>query len=416
MLTRRRARGLVAPPPIPILLLFLLGLAAVDAQSQSPESQPTQTQTQALAHCRDYREHCAFNASTSSCVFSTSVTFACGPNFNSSTPTNPTVGTNDSNSSNASAPIQTPSVDDSWDCPWELTGDLVLAPDVVVAVQGDACRLRVSVGHMLLLSRRAQLHASAVSVDAAYVRVERDALLSARVSGLEDALLPGDDAVGASLGGSGGRRLDLNNPSPPSIVPEALAAAWDLEPLWTAVIAGDQNASRLLMGSGSRVKNTTSGQVVAVGGGGRVRIIASRDLVLMENATIAANGDSAIDGISAGSGGTVFLSAVALSVTKGHIQARGGDAHCFGPTISRCFPGSLVNSNGMGGQPNQGPGSGECVGSIGGGGGYGGRGADSSTVNEVGDYASGGLAYGDYSLVYLELLYKESSQSLVSNF
>ncbi|GLE07423.1 hypothetical protein PINS_up017632 [Pythium insidiosum] len=355
-MTRRSSRWLSTRLLPSLLLLVVLVLVEhgsalrteIGNQLPTTASNTSDIATAApLPHCHDYRQHCVFNASTSTCVFSSSVTFTCGPSFNSSTPTFPTVGANDStvaanetnNGSNDSAPTLVPTVDDAWDCPMELTGDLVLAPGVSVALQGDDCRLRLSVGHMLLLSRRARLHASAVSVDAAYVRVEKDAALTARVSGRSQSLAAGDESTGASLGGSGGRRLDANTSSRPSVVPEALAAAWDLEPLWTAAIAGDKSATQLLTGSGSQVKNVTTGDVLSVGGGGRIRVVASRDLVLMENATIAANGDAAVDGVSAGSGGTVFLSAVALSVTDGRIEARGGDARCFGSTIARCFSG-----------------------------------------------------------------------------
>ncbi|KAG2528540.1 hypothetical protein JM16_002727 [Phytophthora kernoviae] len=59
--------------------------------------------------------------------------------------------------------------------------------------------------------------------------------------------------------------------------------------------------------------------------------------------------------------------------------------------------GSVVSSDGKGELANQGLGMGSCVASIGGGAGYGGRGADSSVVTNIGDYASGGLPYGTRS-------------------
>ncbi|KAG2968709.1 hypothetical protein PC118_g17865 [Phytophthora cactorum] len=79
----------------------------------------------------------------------------------------------------------------------------------------------------------------------------------------------------------------------------------------------------------------------------------------------------------------------------GHV--RGGAVLVCATDSVEISRGSIISADGMGELANQGPGMGSCVGSIGGGAGYGGRGADSSVVTNIGNYASGGLPYGTRS-------------------
>uniref|UniRef100_K3W9K7 DUF8003 domain-containing protein n=1 Tax=Globisporangium ultimum (strain ATCC 200006 / CBS 805.95 / DAOM BR144) TaxID=431595 RepID=K3W9K7_GLOUD len=249
-----------------------------------------------------------------------------------------------------------------------------MASGVHVLVQGDDCILELSVGKMLLLQESAVLRASAISVDASFVRMESKALLAASYSGVyrnQSGLFTGSDHFGASHAGSGGRRALNDDDADASLgsffdvrsgtvdavdapTPEDLtgllhtaSASWDLARVWTQaqkpVLSASNDdpsvlATRLLLGSGSRQSQMNS---TFVSGGGRIRIYASKDLVLMDGAKITANGEEAVDGVPAGSGGSILLKASALSVA-GLIQAKGGDAFCRDDVAKSgaagCFP------------------------------------------------------------------------------
>lgn len=277
-------------------------------------------------------------------------------------------------------------LDDALRCRWNLAGDLALAPGVVVSVEGDDCLLEVSVGKMLLLQQQAELVATSISIDASFVRIEQDAHITASYSGVyrnQSGLFTGSDTYGASNGGSGGQRvlkddsdesaalastLGFFDVRPKTVDPRVAGSkkqltqvlndasvSWDLANLWaqarevslsagsSSTLESNVHASRLLLGGASvgRVSGNASEPPQIVSGGGRVRIYASKDLVLMTGAKITANGQDAVDGVSGGSGGSVLLKATALSVA-GNIQAKGGDAFCRDSVskngASECFP------------------------------------------------------------------------------
>ncbi|KAF4035099.1 hypothetical protein GN244_ATG12869 [Phytophthora infestans] len=257
----------------------------------------------------------------------------------------------------------------------------------MVAVQGDDCLLHIGSGQMVLLGAKATLKASSLSIEASFVHLEAGAQISASYSGaFRDGrgLFTGTDVYGASHGGGGGQRLIANATmltqqttrgffdvrgwtANVEVIEEKEAllkqssAGWQLADLWTkekalmsdpAVMTASSGASGdpsatiapFLLGSGSRAVitgNNSSEDMKSVDGGGRIQIKASKDVVVMSGATIQANGAAASDGVSGGSGGSVYISANALSVS-GKVQAKGGDAFCTDNAaakgITHCFP------------------------------------------------------------------------------
>lgn len=340
-----------------------LTAAATPAHTRAPHS-PLPSATPS-AHCADFLGHCVQNVATASCVFTRSVVFQCGAQASlpSSSQANNSTSTN-SSSSNSDDHAST-SVDDALaaldalTCHWNLAGDLSLAPGVVIQVAGDECLLELSVGKMLLLQQDAQLLATAISVDASSVRVEANARVAAAFYGAyrnHSGLFTGSSQFGASSGGSGGQRVTqqdsalqatlgffdarehtadaaLSAPQRRALL-DAASASYDLAQLWDIAAQSPAQhrsitAVRLLLGSpsvGGDARNATAPSVL-IAGGGRIRISASKDLVLMAGAAITANGEDALDGVAGGAGGSVFVEASALSVA-GQIEARGGDARC----------------------------------------------------------------------------------------
>lgn len=277
--------------------------------------------------CSAFRDHCDFNTSTASCIFTRSTSLSCD-------------GT-----------------DTDAKCWWEVAGDLVVSANTTIQIIGANCFLGVTVGKMLVLQPNASIHAAGISVDASFVRLEPGASIVANFIGA--GLFPANESVGASHGGSGGRRLHLNDTTGEQqqrlgaffdVRNANLSAsrAWDLEVLWKlALLTTDTNttntnadyAARMLTGSGSALASTT-----AVAGGGRIRLAASRDIVLMPGARIAADGVDANVGdqlVGGGSGGSVFVSANALSLTNATVGARGGAAACrpHVRSVDDCAPG-----------------------------------------------------------------------------
>ncbi|TMW59933.1 hypothetical protein Poli38472_005002 [Pythium oligandrum] len=320
-----------------------------------------------VPHCSLFQDHCVLNATTASCTFTASVTFRCGrlvtPTDTSAHAANASSSgsfDNDVDNATITFPVQ---VHDVYDCPWELTGNLFLAPNVHVAVEGDDCLVKIGLGKMLVLGQNASLTASSLSVDAAFVRIERQAQLLATYTGAyrnQRSVTTGSAQHGASFGGTGGRRVTLNETTTPwhqqfgyffhapnesKQETRVRAAAWDVESYWSfpspSFDATDDSlrSTQLLFGSGSISGQANTSQVTR--GGGRIRVVASRDLVVMQGARVAANGESAADGVGGGSGGSVFISAAAVSLTEGgRIEARGGDAFCRErlQSVADCFP------------------------------------------------------------------------------
>lgn len=369
--------------------------------------------SKSVTHCADFMSYCDGNVTTASCVFTESVVFQCGlkkqptprPAANedatsgaiktstsgsdsSSAGGNDTITNDDvlagSSAADDSDDLLAQQLDDALRCRWNLAGDLVLAPGVIVSVEGDDCLLELSVGKMLLLQQEAQLRATSISVDASFVRIESDAHITASYSGVyrnQSGLFTGSDQYGASNAGSGGQRvlkdsddavalsstLSFFDVRPKTVDPRVASnkkqllkvlndasVSWDLASLWTQArevspsagsssLESNVHASRLLLGGASvgRVSSNASEPLQIVSGGGRIRIYASKDLVLMTGAKITANGQDAVDGVSGGAGGSVLLKATALSVA-GNIQAKGGNAFCRDSVskdgATECFP------------------------------------------------------------------------------
>ncbi|KUF92660.1 Two-component response regulator ARR1 [Phytophthora nicotianae] len=347
-------------------------------------------------HCADFLQHCAWNSSTSSCEFSDSISFMCGPRGAVEAPASIPTGSGSLLSAAALSASSFTGYSDGdvgvsavagFTCHWDVPGDLHFAPGVTVAVEGDDCLLHIGSGQMVLLGAKATLKASSLSVEASFVHLEEKAQISASYSGAfrdGNGLFTGTDVFGASHGGGGGQRLIANatmlteqttrgffdvrgRTVNVELIEEKEAllkqssAGWQLADLWAkekalmadpAVMTASSGASGdpsatiapFLLGSGSRVVvtgNGSSNHVVTVDGGGRIQIKASKDVVVMAGATIQANGGSAIDEVSGGSGGSVYISANALSVS-GKVEAKGGDAFCTDNAASRgithCFP------------------------------------------------------------------------------
>ncbi|KAG6618904.1 putative nucleoside diphosphate kinase [Phytophthora cinnamomi] len=378
------------PPLHLLLLLSLLSAASVDAADA--ETRP---------HCADFLQHCAWNASTSSCEFRESVSFVCGPRSALKPPTAASAGSGsflDAATVSAASFAGDSSAEDEdaeagvsavagFTCHWDVAGDLHVAPGVAVAVEGDDCLLHVGSGQMVLLGAKASLKASSLSVEASFVHLEVQAQISATYSGSfrgGRGLFTGTDEFGASHGGGGGQRLianatmltqqttrgffdvrgrtvDVQLIEEKEALLKESSAGWQLADLWArektlmadpAVMTASSGASGdpsatigpFLLGSGSQVVvagSDSSEHVVTVDGGGRIQIKASKDVVVMDGATIQANGASAIEGVSGGSGGSVYISANALSVS-GKVEAKGGDAFCTDNAADRgvthCYP------------------------------------------------------------------------------
>lgn len=346
-----------------------------------------------LKHCADFLEHCAWNSSTSSCEFQQSVAFVCGPRESPSVLTGSsnhsfvdatTAASFDGDSTNAGDQVSAVA---GFSCHWDVPGDLRVAPGVTVAVDGDDCLLHIGSGQMVLIGAKSTLKASSLSIEAAFVHLEVGAKISASYSGaFRDGrgLFTGTEEFGASHGGGGGQRLIANatmltqqttrgffDVRGRTVDVEAIeekeallkesSAGWQLADLWAkekklmadpAVMTASSGASGdpsatiapFLLGSGSRVVlpgNDSSHHFATVDGGGRIQIKASKDVVVMDRATIQANGASAVDGVSGGSGGSVYISTIALSVS-GKVEAKGGDAFCTENAADRgvthCFP------------------------------------------------------------------------------
>ncbi|KAI9909584.1 hypothetical protein PsorP6_015025 [Peronosclerospora sorghi] len=346
-------------------------------------------------HCADFLEYCTWNASTSSCAFRHSVSFVCGPR-NVSVSSGSSVNTTTYDNHVMSSPVDAATkeeapVDDvavtGFSCTWDVPGSLMLAPGVTVAVEGDDCLLHIGSGQMVLLGTKAALLASSLSIEASFVHLEVQAQISASYSGaFRDGygLFTGTDVFGASYGGGGGQRLisnatmltqqttrgffdvrgrtvdDLFFADKQALLKQS-SAAWQLSELWAQEqmlmtdpatitesngVAKDPSAeiAPFLLGSGSRsvsAKYNSNESIRTVDGGGRIQIKASKDVVVMDDATIQANGASAVNGVSGGSGGSVYIAANALSLS-GKVQAKGGDAFCADSAaergITHCFP------------------------------------------------------------------------------
>ncbi|RMX68290.1 hypothetical protein KXD40_008084 [Peronospora effusa] len=328
-------------------------------------------------HCADFLQHCAWNASTSSCEFRKSISFVCGPRnvliYRGFT-ANTTLSFPDENHEPKAAAIA------GFTCHWDVAGALQVAPNVTVAVNGDDCLLHIGSGQMVLIGAKAMLRASSLSIEASFVHLEVEAQIAASYSGTfrgNHGFFTGTDVFGASYGGGGGQRLIANATILTQQTTrgffdvrgrtlemqlmnekEALlmksSAGWEFADLWAmekelmanpAVSGVERDPSAMiapfLLGSGSRVVIDGAGRAVTVNGGGRIQIKASKDVVVMDGAIIQANGASAVEGVSGGSGGSVYISANALSLS-GDIQAKGGDAFCTKDAsergITHCFP------------------------------------------------------------------------------
>ncbi|KAL8018232.1 putative nucleoside diphosphate kinase 7 [Plasmopara halstedii] len=378
-----------------MLRLFIVSLVAfvVAPKVQSITAMPM---NDLRPHCADFRQHCSWNSSTSSCTFIESVSFVCGPREAMDLPVPmPATGSleNEAVMSKSSFPgdsdgqdVKLPAVP-GFTCHWDVAGDLHFAPGVTVALEGDDCLLHIGSGQMVLLGTQATLMASSLSIVASFVHLEVQAKISASYSGAfrdGQGLFTGTDIFGASHGGGGGQRLIANDTMLTEQTTrgffdvrgrtvdvelvedkEALlkqsSAGWQLAELWAKERALMTDPEKLtssseesedmsaiiapfLLGSGSRAVITgdnSSIHNVTVDGGGRIQIKASKDVVVMESAAIQANGASAIDGVSGGSGGSIVIFANALSVS-GRVQAKGGDAFCTDKAIERgithCYP------------------------------------------------------------------------------
>uniref|UniRef100_A0AAV1UFW3 DUF8003 domain-containing protein n=1 Tax=Peronospora matthiolae TaxID=2874970 RepID=A0AAV1UFW3_9STRA len=376
---------MAASPAAPRQLLFaLLLLSSTCSRSVFAIGAP---------HCVDFLQHCAWNASTSSCAFNHSVSFTCGPRHVSLLTGN-SVHTNSTPTSVPTSRTTSDVAVDGFTCHWDVAGSLTVAPNVTVAVQGDDCLLHIGAGQTVSVGTHAALRASSMSIEASFVHLEAQAQLAASYSGVFRAkygLFTGTDVWGASYGGGGGQRLianatmlteqtvrgffdvrgrtvrvDHSQDGVKALLRQS-SAGWQLAALWAqekALLAGPiaENASvetcddasawmaPFLLGSGSQARigagDAVTGEndtedVVSVSGGGRIQIRASKDVTVMEGATIRANGASAVNGVSGGSGGSVYISATALSLS-GTVQAKGGDAFCTEHAayrgITDCFP------------------------------------------------------------------------------
>ncbi|KAG1712591.1 hypothetical protein DVH05_000333 [Phytophthora capsici] len=378
---------------LPLLLsLVVLSCSAVEVRPKTLKQMDEQK-----PHCADFLQHCEWNATTSSCEFKQSVSFVCGPRGLLEPTVSVSTGSLDGPPS-ASSFTGDPNGKDvgeeegvsavaGFNCHWDVAGDLRFAPGVAVAVDGDDCLLHVGSGQMVLLGDKARLKVSSLSVEASFVHLETQSQISSSYSGAfrdSHGLFTGTDVFGASHGGGGGQRLIANATmltqqttrgffdvrgrtvnvelieEKEALLKES-SAGWQLADLWAkekalmadpAVMTASSGASGdpsamiapFLLGSGSRVVIpgiNSSEHVLTVDGGGRIQVKASKDVVVMDGATIQANGASAVDGVSGGSGGSVYISANALSVS-GKIMAKGGDAFCTDNAADRgvthCFP------------------------------------------------------------------------------
>lgn len=371
-----------------VLLAAALAVVATPATAVQP-------------HCNDFLSFCQWNASTSSCVFAQSVAFTCGPTL---LPIESEAGASGLGSSDGEqGEVGVPPSALDWGCRWNVAGDLSLAPGVEVRVDSDDCLLQISAGKMVFVQQDAVLHASSVSIEASFVRVGPRASVVASFAGKYrkvHGLFSGSAIYGASNGGSGGQRLVLNstmltkettrgyfdvrsrtadinalssgvadagdNTSAEAVENKRLqllhdaSGSWQIAQFWAAELASLNNlippedvgsnrdpsvrSARFLLGSGSSgVVTFSNGTTAAVStrGGGRIKIAASKDVVVMDSAIISANGDDAVEGVSGGSGGSVLIAAAALSMS-GSVQARGGSAFCASDAekrgVARCFP------------------------------------------------------------------------------
>ncbi|CAH0477701.1 unnamed protein product [Peronospora belbahrii] len=337
-------------------------------------------------HCADFLQYCTWNSTTSSCIFHESRAFGCGPQ---DVLLNSAGSTRHNNVSSFAQGHKKDRVTDvfavaGFTCHWDVAGSLQLDPGVKVTVEGDDCLLHIGSGQMVLLGSKAVLCASSLSIEASFVHLEVDAKITASYSGVfrgSNGLFTGTDVFGASHGGGGGQRLvanatmltqqttrgffdvrgqtiDVQLIEKKEALLKHSSAGWQLADLWakektlmanpavtTAYLEGGEDPSAMiapfLFGSGSRVAIGGIQRAVTVNGGGRIQIKASKDVVVMDGATIQANGASAIEGVSGGSGGSIHVSTNALSLSGG-IQARGGDAFCTDSApdlgITHCFP------------------------------------------------------------------------------
>ncbi|RLN54245.1 hypothetical protein BBJ28_00005623 [Nothophytophthora sp. Chile5] len=361
------------------------------------DKETTNQTSETHPHCADYLQHCAWNGSTSSCKFQRSVTFVCGPqappevistaSSTSSLDAAASLGNDSSFNGDSAGGDAGVTAVEGFACHWDVPGDMHFSAGVTVEVTGDDCLLHVGAGKMVLLGAEASLRASSLSIEASFVHLESHAQVVASYSGAfrdKRGLFTGTDVFGASHGGGGGQRLvanatmlteqttrgffdvrgrtvDLPGGKDKDQLLRETSAGWQLASLWAkehslmtdpAVMsassrgAGDPSAmiAPLLLGSGSRVVvagNETKEHVVTVDGGGRIQIKASKEVVVMGGASIKANGASAVEGLSGGSGGSVYISANALSVA-GIVQAKGGDAFCSDSAadrgITHCYP------------------------------------------------------------------------------
>ncbi|KAE9127363.1 hypothetical protein PF010_g4933 [Phytophthora fragariae] len=336
--SRRRRSAPLLLLSLTLSLLLSASSAAVSAEAARP-------------HCADFLSHCAWNDSTSSCEFRESISFVCGPRSASEPPLADATGSGSlldaatvsatSFGGDSDAEVGVSAVA-GFTCHWDVAGGLYVAPGVDVAVEGDDCLLHVGSGQMVLLGAKASLRASSLSVEASFVHLEAQAQISASYSGsFRDGrgLFTGTDVFGASHGGGGGQRLianatmltqqttrgffdvrgrtvDVQLIEEKEALLKESSAGWQLADLWAkekalmadpAVMTASSGASGgpsatiapFLLGSGSRVViagNDSSEHVVTVDGGGRIQIKASKDVVVMDGATIQANGGSAIEG------------------------------------------------------------------------------------------------------------------------
>ncbi|KAG2807928.1 hypothetical protein PC116_g12063 [Phytophthora cactorum] len=342
-----------------LCLLLSLSLLSLVTSAASVEVKPgiLKRLDEHKPHCADFLQHCAWNSSTSSCAFSQSISFVCGPREAVEAPVSIPTGSGSLLSAEAVSASSFTGYSDGdvgvsavagFTCHWDVPGDLHFAPGVTVAVEGDDCLLHIGSGQMVLLGARATLKASSLSVEASFVHLEVDAQISASYSGAfrdGHGLFTGTDVFGASHGGGGGQRLianatmltqqttrgffdvrgrtvDVELIEEKEALLKQSSAGWQLADLWAkekalmadpAVMTASSGASGgpsatiapFLLGSGSRVViagNGSSDHIVTVDGGGRIQIKASKDVVVMAGATIQASGASAIDGVSGGSG------------------------------------------------------------------------------------------------------------------
>ncbi|TDH66156.1 hypothetical protein CCR75_007080 [Bremia lactucae] len=352
---------------------------------------PSETLNEHKPHCADFRQYCAWNSSTSSCTFTKSMSFVCGPRQSLEAPVS--ISTEFESLMDANVVTTSSFAGDSttkelavagFTCHWDVAGDLHFAPRVSVVVEGDDCLLHIGSGQMVRLGAQATLAASSLSVEASFVHLDEQAQISASYSGMfrhQQGLFTGTDVFGASYGGGGGQRLIANatmlteqttwgffdarlqtvwnefSGQKEAILKQS-SSGWQLASLWTTEKDGPAFDKALnktsstsaygsvvpfLLGSGSRavIVRNNSKLIATVNGGGRIQIKASKDVVVMEEASIEANGGRAINGVSGGSGGSVFIAANALSVS-GTIQAKGGDAFCSTDAVDRgithCYP------------------------------------------------------------------------------